>query len=213
MTLNAPKLVTRRRYFGVEAQHLRESAGRVLSRVQGVPVDRATVSLPTLMQEFGMSTALSRTMVDEMIEGGLLERLSPHGIEYAITGRFRQYAQAKIVEPLPRANAQLLLTHLADVAEHFNRNDVRNKYEIEALAVFGSYMSREYELSELLLGVTGRRRSLDDRQVAGRAMTPVEGTAQIRAMLVEQSPYVQVDFFHRRQDIPRPFSIVFSDLA
>ena len=36
----------------------------------------------------------------------------------------------------------MLLTHCTELAEQFNRTALRNKYEIEAIAVFGSYMSR-----------------------------------------------------------------------
>ena len=209
--MNVFQLVTRHLYFGVDAMQLRNSAERVLMRVQGQPPDRATVGLDTLAQDFRLSTQESLTMVDQMVQKGLLERGNPNSAEYGITDKFRLYANARIVDPLPRARAQLLLTHMADLAAHFNRKATRNKYEIETLAVYGSYMSREPELPELSLGVTGRRRSPDARHVAGRATAPTGGHEQIRELFEKLSSFAQIRFFHRLQDIPRPFSVIFKD--
>jgi hypothetical protein len=50
-------------------------------------------------------------MVEQMVEKGLLERREPHGVQFGITAKFREYAQARIVEPLPRGRALMLLTH------------------------------------------------------------------------------------------------------
>jgi hypothetical protein len=207
------QLVTRHLYFGIEAMQLQISAGRVLMRVVGRPPGRATVGLDTLAQDFRLSTRESLTMADQMLEAGLLERLQPDAAEYGVTDKFRQYAQARIVNPLPRTRAQMMVTHMAELAEHFNRKALRNKYEIEALAVYGCYMSREPELPELLIGVTGRRRSSVTRYVAGRSALQTGGREQIRALFEDLSSFVQVAFFYRLQDVPRPFTVIFKDEA
>jgi hypothetical protein len=150
-------------------------------------------------------------MVDEMLQYGLLERQNPSASEYVITDKFRLYAQARIVDPLPRSRAQLLLGHMGDLAEHFNRTASRNKYEIEALAIYGAYMSREPELPELSIGVAGRRRAHVAAPVVGRATATVSGHEQIRKMLEELSSFVQVKFFRHLEDVPRPFSVFFRD--
>jgi hypothetical protein len=204
-------LVTRRLYYGVDALRLRDATGRVLSRLQGLPPDRATVRLDVLVEDFRVSAAASRTMVEQMVQGGLLERLDPGGTEYGITDKFRQCAEARVVEPLPRTRAQMLLAHIVDLALHFNRTASRNKYEIEAIAVFGDYMSLDANLPELSLGVTGRRRPPGARPASGRASKPTEGHEQIRALFEQQSSFVQVGFYHRLQDVPRPFSVIFKD--
>jgi len=209
--MNSFQLVTRHLYFGIDPVHLRSAAERVLNRVHGQPPERATVALDILARDFQLSPRESLAMVEEMIRSGLLERTPPNSDQYAVTDKFRQYAMARIVEPLPRTRAQMLLTHMADLAEHFNRTASRNKYEIEELAVYGSYMSREPELPELAIGVTGRRRSPDNRPIVGRATTPTAGREQISKLFEELSSFVQVRFFHRLHDVPRPFTVFFRE--
>ena len=202
-------LVTGRQYFGVDAARLRDATERVLRRVRDMPHDRATIALDELQEEFRVGPTEGRSMVEAMVKSGLLERLSPHGVHYGITDKFRSYADAKIVEPLARGRAQFLLSHIADVAREFNRKATRNKYEIDAIVVFGSYMSIDSGLPDLTIGITGRHRPPPEPGVFGRATKPTEGTEQIRALFEGSSGYVQVSFFQRLQDVPRPFSIVF----
>ena len=207
------QLVTRHLYFGIDAMQLQIAAGRMMMRVVGKPPERATVGLETLAQDFGLSASDSLTLADRLVEAGLLERPQPEVAEFGLTDKFRQYAQARIVNPLPRTRAQLMVTHMADLAEHFNRKATRNKYEIEALAVYGSYMSRGPELADLLIGVTGRRRSSVARPIAGRSKTPAGGRQQIRDLFEDLSSFVQVGFFYRLQDVPRPFTVIYKDEA
>jgi hypothetical protein len=202
-------LVTRRLYFGVDARRLRDATERVLLRVEGLPPERARINLDALTQDFGWNPAASRSLVEQMIQGGLLQRLSPHAAEFGITDKFRRCAQARIVDPLPRARAQLLLNHLGDIARKFNESEHRNKYEIDIIAVFGQYMSNEDELTELALGVTGRRRIPVERPLFGRATVPTEGTEQIRQILTAPSGFLTVTFIPRLADLPKPFSVIF----
>lgn len=206
-----PTLVANRLYFGLEALRLRDSSDRVLSRVVGIPPERATVGLRALAQDFHLGTAASRALVDEMVRGGLLERLSPGGMDFGITEKFRALAKARLIQPLPRRDAQMLLSHIADAASHFNRTTLVNKYEIAAIAVFGRYMSLDEDLPDLSIGVTGRRRPPSPHPATGRATRPTEGTEAIRALFEEQSSYLRVSFFKQLQEMPRPFAVVFRD--
>jgi hypothetical protein len=144
-----------------------------------------------------------------MVRGGMLQRLSPHALEFGITEKFRRCAHARIVDPLPRDRAQLILQHLVDLATNFNRGAARNKYEIDAMAVHGGYMGSDNDLSELSIGVAGRRRAPAQRQLFGRATVPTEGTDQIRAMLEAPSGFIVVSFVQKLTDLPRPFSVFF----
>jgi hypothetical protein len=202
-------LVTRRLYFGVDARRLRDSAERVLLRVQGLPPERARVNIDALEHDFGWNPNATRSIVDQMVQNGLLQRLSPHAAEFGITEKFRRCAQARIVDPLPRSRAQFLLGHVADLARKFNESEQRNKYEIDTIAVFGQYMSSEHELTELALGVTGRRRAPVERPLFGRATVATEGTDHIRALLEAPSGFITVSFIQKLPDLPKPFSIVF----
>jgi hypothetical protein len=207
--MKTPTLVTRRVYFGVDALRLREAATRVLLRLQGLPPERASVGLNTLAHEFGWNTSVSRDLAEEMVNHGMLERRHPGGNDFGITHKFRLCALARIVEPLPRTRAHLLLGHIRDVAEQFNRKASNNKYEIDAIAVFGAYMSLDPLLSELEIAVTGRRRTTFEQPVFGRATKPTEGHVQIGKLLEAQSSFIEVNFFRVLQDVPRPFSVIF----
>ena len=147
--MKAVTLVTSKLYFGVDAQQMRESTARVLSRLEHLPPDRPVIKLDAIVEDFRVSAAASRPMIDEMVRHGLLQRLGERSSEYGVTDKFRRYADARIVEPLPRSRAKMLLNHIADLAWHFNRTAIGNKYEIDALAVFGPYMSLEPELAEV----------------------------------------------------------------
>jgi len=202
-------LVTKRLYFGVDALRLRDAAERVLLRVQGLPPERARVNQDALSRDFGWNESATPDMVQQMIDGGLLQRLSPNAREFGITEKFRRCAHARIVDPLPRDRAQLLLAHLAEIASEFNRTGARNKYEIDSIAVFNGYMTGDTDLTELSVGVTGRRRPPAERPLIGRATVPTEGTDQIRALLEAPSPFIQASFVPRLSELPRPFSVVF----
>jgi hypothetical protein len=209
--MKTPTLVANRLYFGLEPLRLRDSTDRVLARVVGIPPERATVALEAIAQDFHLGTAASRAVVDEMVRSGLLERLSPSGTEYGITEKFRVFAKARVIQPLPRRDAQMLIAHIADTAGRFNRTAVSNKYEIAAIAVFGAYMSLDEDLPDVSIGVTGRRRPPTPLPASGRATQPTEGTEQLRALFEQQSAYLRVSFFRQLQDVPRPFSVTFSD--
>lgn len=202
-------LVTKKRYFGVDAQRMRDATGRVLARLRTETPGRAVVKLDALVEDFRVSAAASRPMIDEMLRHGLLEQQDTRGGEYSITDKFRRYANAEIVDPLPRARAKMLLTHIADLAWQFNRSAHDNKYEISALVVYGAYMSLEPELDEVTIGLTGRRRPPPRNPAAGRATQAVHGREEIRALFEGQSRYLHVHFFHHLDDVPKPFNVLF----
>ena len=202
-------LVTRRLYFGLDAHSLRDGSGRLLARIGDIPHDRAVVRMDAIVEDFRVSAAASRGMVDQMVQDGLLQRLRPGAYEFTLTDKLRRIARASIIDPLPRTRAKMLLDHIADVSWHFNRTATNNKYEIEAVAVYGTYMSRDPVLTEITLGVTGRRRLLPSKPPRGQAAQPLEGHERIRQLFEEQSEFVSVRFFQKIEDMPRPFSVVY----
>jgi hypothetical protein len=207
--MKPPTLVSGRLYFGVDARKMRESTARVLARVEGLPPERAVVRLDALVEDFRVGIAASRAMIDEMLKRGLLVRQDERGGAFGVTEKFRRYAQAEIVPPLPRSRAKLLVAHLADVAWHFNRTALDNKYEIDALAVYGAYMTVEPELAEVTVAVAVRRRPPAQHPAAGRATQPLSGHEHIRTLIEGHSPYLRTHFFQHLEEVPRPFSVIF----
>ena len=202
-------LINRTRYFGLDAMQMRDSTVRLLERLQEMPPDRPVVKLDALVEDFRVTAAASRPMIEEMVRHGLLHRLSEHSGEYSVTEKFRRYADARIVGPLPRSQAKSVLSDIADLARHFNRTALDNKYEIDVLAAYGAFMSLEPEIPELAVAVTGRRRRPAERPAAGRATQALQGHEQIRGLIEGLSDYLQVKCFQRLDDIPRPFSVIF----
>jgi hypothetical protein len=202
-------LVARNRYFGMDPLTLRDAANRVLARLPEDTTIRGIVRLDALVEDFRLTAAASRDVVSQMVADGVLTPLTERGADYAVTTRLREIASARIIEPLPRPAAQRLIAHGAVLAARFNRTATRNKYEIEEVAVYGSYMSREVDLGDLLLGITGRHRRPGQRSLIGRATTPTEGTERIRDLFERQSTFVRVTFFRHLTDVPRPFAVVF----
>ena len=202
-------LVARHLYFGMNPLHLRDAANRVLSRVPEDNSVRPAVNIDAIVEDFRLTPSASKAIVKEMVQSGILTSLTPTGAHFGITTRFREIARARIIEPLEREQAQMLLTHCTELADQFNRTALRNKYEIEAIAVFGSYMSRNQGLAELELAITGRRRTPGQKNLIGRATTPTEGTDRIRALFEKQSGFIEVHFFKRLSDVPRPFSVIY----
>jgi len=203
-------LVARHLYFGMDPLRLRDAANRILSRVPDDVSVGAAVKLDALIEDLHLTPAASTAIIDEMVQSGVLTKLPPSGsAAFGITPRFREIARARIIEPLERSQAQLLLGHCAEVAERFNRTALRNKYEIEALAVYGHYMTRNKAIAELELGITGRHRRPGQKNFIGRATTPTQGTEEIRALFEKQSGFIDLRFYKKVADVPRPFSVIF----
>jgi hypothetical protein len=202
-------LVAKHLYFGMDPLNLRDAANRVVARLPEDTTVRPVVRLDALVEDFRLTAGASRALVDQLVADGVLQPLSDRGADFAVTTRMREIARARIIEPLPRTEAQRLLARSVELAKRFNRTATRNKYEIEELAVYGAYMSRDADLSDLMLGLTGRRRAPGQRRFIGRATTPTEGTERIRDLFERQSTFVKVAFFRHLTDMPRPFAVVF----
>ena len=198
-------LVTHRRYFGFDAISLRAATGRVLSRVVGLPRERARVTDTQLRVDFGVDTVDARTVVAGMVESGLLEP-SAGERDYRITERFYEFAAARIVEPLPRPRARLLVAQAVELAQRANAEWSRNPLVIEAVAPFGAYMSRDPYLDELPLGLVVGNRPASQR-ARWRTIGKAEGVQMIRDAFGELSTFVRVRLVTDLGALPRPFAV------
>jgi hypothetical protein len=202
-------LVTDRLYFGLDPLKLRAATTRALSRVIGLPPERARVTATHLRQDFALDTQQGRVLVDEFVASGLLEPPGEETKGYAFTPEFFQLAAARIVEPLARSRAKLLLTEACRLADRINEDAVQNPLAIGAFAVFGDYMSRAHRLDELSLGLRVELRPPSRRTRFGRMLTKANGAAAIRAEFRQLSSFVRTRLVTDLATLPRPFSLVF----
>jgi hypothetical protein len=204
-------LLAHHRYFGMDAMRLRAAAGRVLTRVVGLPPARARVRAEHLKQDFAVDTVEGEALLNELVDGGLLRPHAESPGEFEITDRFREFAAARVVEPLTRERARALVARACEVARQVNAEWTRNPLEIEALAVSGAYMSRDRDLAELTLGVVVRTRDASRRARWGRMANKQAGAQAMREEFQSLSSFVIVHFVTESAALPRPFSVVFRD--
>lgn len=202
-------LVTHRHYFGMDPVRLRTAAGRVLTRVVGLPPERARVSAQNLLHDFAVDTVEGEALVRELVEGGLLRPNPERAGDYRITERLREFAAARVIKPLPRARAKLILERAKVLAAEINQEWSRNPFEIEAIAVSGSYMSRDPGLADLTLGLVVRSRAHTRRSRWGRMANKQAGASEIRGAFQALSSFIAVHFVTETRALPRPFSIVY----
>src|SRR6266567_3469853 len=185
-------LVTHRKYFGMDPLYLRAATDRVLARVAGLPPGRAQINARCLRKDFGTDTVMGQKLIAGFVAEGLLKPRPEAPEDYRLTERFYEFAYARVVEPLPRARAKALLGKACELAIRINTESSRNPLEIEALAPFGRYMSRDHHLGELPLGIVVRARAASRRARWGRLASKSEGAAEIRAAFRELSSFIRV---------------------
>lgn len=205
-------LVTQRRYFGMDPLDLRAAATRVLTRVVGLPPELARVSARNLRQDFALNTVEGEALVEGFIADGLLEPRTEHHGDYRLTERFLEFATARVVEPLPRHRAKELVARACELAARINAEWTRNPLEIELVAPFGSYMSRDAQLDVLALGLVVRPREPSRRARWGRIATKSDGARDMRAAFRELSSFIRVRMVTDRRLLPRPFTVAFQEL-
>ncbi len=201
-------LLRHRQYFGVEAQTLRAAAARVVARMAGLPPERARVTARQLQHDFGVDTVEGRPLVEELVAEGLLEPRADAPDAYAVTPQLAEIAAARVIDPLPRERARQLVAEACALAGQVNALWSRIPIEIEAIATFGGYMSRDVNLGELSLGVVVRARPAT-RRARWRMSTKAEGAEAIRTAFRGLDPFVRARLVTDLQALPRPFAVVF----
>jgi hypothetical protein len=204
-------LLTNRKYFGVDAQRLRDGSGRVLSRVVGLAPERARVRAVHLQRDFGLDTVDGRVLVDEFVAEGLLRPRNDRDGDFFLTERFVEVAAARVVEPLSRTRAKLIVRKAADVAAQVNAEAKTNPYAIDTLAVFGGYMSLDETLADLDLAVVVREREPSRRIRWWSRRTRADGATEIHGALQALSSFLRIDVVTSLRVVPRPFAVVFQD--
>ncbi|HTQ00217.1 MAG TPA: hypothetical protein VMN56_12885 [Casimicrobiaceae bacterium] len=202
-------LLSDRLYYGLDPLRLRAATGRSLSRVVGLPPDRARVSAANLRHDFSLDTTQGEALVREFVRKGLLEPPNERSAGYGFTREFYELAGARIVEPLPRARAKQILTEACALAERINDEDVHNPLLIVAFAVYGDYLTREHRLEDLSVGIVVDLRPPSRRMRFGRSMQKAEGAVAIRDAFKALSSFMRVRLVTDIRTLPRPFNMVF----
>lgn len=203
-------LITQRLYFGLDPVNLRAATARVLARVVGLPPERARVSMRNLCQDFGVELAHGQALIDELVAERLLQPPDELQADYGLTERFREFAAARVVDPLPRERARQLLGQACELAAQINEQWTHNPLEIEAVAPFGSYMSRDTQLADLSLGLVVRPRAPLRRARWGRMKTKSDGAREIRVAFRQLSSFIHVRMVNETRLLPRPFAVAFN---
>lgn len=202
-------LVTERLYFGFDALSLRAATARVQARVVGLPPERARVSTRNLCQDFGIDATRGQALIEALVAKRLLVASDGPQADYGLTERFAEFAAARVVEPLPRERARQLLAQACELAAQVNDEWTHHPLEIEAVAPFGNFMTRDNHLAELSLGVVVRPRAVERRARWGRMKAKSDTAHEIRARFRELSSYIHVRLVHEMRLLPRPFAVAF----
>lgn len=199
-------LVSDRRYFGLDAVALRAAATRVAARIAGLPPERARIRGSFLRQDFGVDTVEGRVLLDDLCAVGVLQKPEGPTSDFLVTPRVLEYANARIVEPLPRAKAKVLVVRACELAERVNREWTRNPLEIAAVAPHGAYLGRDQRLDELAIALVVRTRP-STRRSRFHQLSKADGAQGLRHSFAELSSFVRVRLVTALDAVPRPFSV------
>jgi hypothetical protein len=201
------RLLADHRYFGLEPQAFHDGAARLLARVSTLAPERKRIDVQSLGEDFRLDAAASSALLQAMLANGLLR---PHGSEsYRPAAIFREFVLATPVAPLSRAHARELIDGVCKRAARINAQWARNPFRINMIAVSGSYMSRRDRLPELSLWLVLRRRPAARMRRWGRALSKNDALRQIAAAAKALSSFIVVRIVADRQEVERPFSVVF----
>jgi hypothetical protein len=202
-------LISNELYFGLEPLHLRQGTERTLARVSGLPPDHVRVNAQSLREDFRLNKASTDALIHALVAGGLLQAEPASDGNYQLTERFHEFAQARVIPPLERAEAKQLIERACRLAAQINTERTWNPVMIELLGVSGSYMSRSDNIAELKLWPVVKTRGQVRPRRFGPPMSKAEGSSEIRAALRALSPFIMVHLVTDTASVERPFSVPF----
>jgi hypothetical protein len=205
--INTRRLIADQQYFGLQAAALCAGAGRALLRISGQPPEQARIDARNLGEDFHLDSAASSALLSALLAGGMLY---PDGTgQYRPTRLFREYALASVVAPLSRERAKALIDRACSLAASINADWDRVPFQIEMVAVSGSYMTRRDQLSELSLSLVLCPRSESRKPRSGSMLSKDEGLRQAIKAIRALSSFIVIRIVVDRKAVQRPFSVVF----
>ncbi|MEO8566996.1 MAG: hypothetical protein ABI541_11485 [Betaproteobacteria bacterium] len=202
-------LISNQLYFGLEPLDLRRGTERTLSRVFGLPPERVRVNAQTLREDFRVDTAEGDALLHSFVTAGLLQPDPQNAGNYRLTERFHEFAQARVIAPLERAEAKDLIDKGCRLAAHINADRTWNPLMIDMMGVSGAYMSRSEYIAEVTFWPVVKARAQVRPRRFGAPMTKSEGSSEIRGALRELSSFITVHLVTDTASVERPFSVPF----
>ena len=201
------KLIADQQYFGLEAAAFRAGAERALARLSRQPPERARIDARSLGDEFRLDAAASAALLSALLAGGLLY---PDGSgQYRPTRLFREYALALVVAPLSRERAKMLIDRACVLIADINADWDKLPFQIELMAVSGSYMTRREQLAELSLSLVLCPRPESRKPRSGPMLAKEGGLRQVLDAIRALSSFIAVRVVVDRNAVQRPFSVAF----
>jgi len=186
---------------------LRAGAARALARISKQPPEQAWIDVHSLGNDFKLDALTGEALLRAFLTAGLLH---PDGTgAYRPTDIFREYAAACVVAPLPRARAKALIIRACRQAARINSDLAQNPFQIDMVAVSGSYMSRRDQLPELSLSLSLRRRREARIPRSRSSLSRRDALCQILKSMNSLSSFIAVRIVTNSQAVQRPFSVVF----
>ncbi|HET6463094.1 MAG TPA: hypothetical protein VFH33_04770 [Candidatus Krumholzibacteria bacterium] len=203
---SARRLISDQQYFGLEAGVLRAGAKRALARVTGRTSEEC-IDVRSLGEDFRLEGAAGAALLSAFLAGGMLY---PDGIgRYRPTRLFREYALATVVAPLARERAKALVDRACALAASVNADWDNVPFQIEMVAVSGSYMSRRELLPELSFSLVLCPRAESRRPRPSSMLSEDEGLRRVLDAMRALSSFIAVRIAVDRTGVQRPFSVVF----
>ena len=200
------RLISDQQYFGLEAAALRTGAKRALARVTGRTSEEC-IDVRSLGEDFRLDGTAGAALLSAFLAGGMLY---PDGIgRYRPTRLFREYALASLVAPLARERAKALVDRACALAASVNADWDNVPFQIEAMAVSGSYMSRRELLPELSLSLVLGPRPESRKPRPGFTLSEDDGLRRVLDAMRALSSFIVVRIAADRSGVQRPFSVVF----
>lgn len=204
---NRRRLIADQKYFGLDAGVLRAGAERALARISGQPPEQERIDARSLGEDFHLDSAGSSALLSLLLAG---EMLYPDGTGgYRPTRLFREYALASVVAPLSRERAKLLVERACELTASINSDWDQLPFQIEMVAVSGSYMTRRDQLPELTLSLVLCPRPESRKPRSGSLLGKDDGLRRVLEALRALSSFIVVRIAVDRKAVQRPFSVVF----
>ena len=201
------RLIADQKYFGLEAGALCSGAARALTRISRQPTEGERINVRSLGEDFHLDSAASSALLSALLGGGMLY---PDGIgRYRPTRLFREYALAAVVAPLSRERAKGLVEKACALTASINSDWDQVPFQIEMVAVSGSYMTRRDQLPELSLSLVLCPRADSRKPWSGPSLGKDDGLRRVLGALRALSSFIVVRVAVDRKTVQRPFSVVF----